>query len=195
MYNLLFEVAAICSHFLYFGSILIANLGVDMAGSSNSINTPIIVKNNQVTRPLQCAFFAQLNASLGNVTGDGTVFQIPCNNVVFDQSSSYNPSNGVFTAPVTGNYLFGASINTQGLTSSMNVYVLKCMTTAREYRLVEMGAYVPSSASQTLQYAGCIFARMNADETAYFTIRVAGGSKVVSLQAAGISFIYGYLLD
>jgi len=33
---------------------------------------------------------------------------------------------------------------------------------------------------------------MNANYTAYFTIQVAGGpSKVVSLQAAGISFIYG----
>jgi hypothetical protein len=162
----------------------------------NSINTPIIVKNNQVTRPLQCAFFAQLNASLGNVTGDGTVFQIPCDNVIFDQSSSYNPLTGVFTAPVLGNYVLGASINTQGLVPGMSVYCLKCMTPSREYRLVEMGANIPSSASQTLQIASSIFARMNANDTAYFTIQVAGGpSKVVSLQAAGISFIYGYLLS
>lgn len=167
----------------------------EMSKNNNSTNTAIIVSQNQVRRPLQCTFFAQLNANLGNVTGDGTVYTVPCDNVVVDQSSSYNPATGVFTAPVAGNYLFGASINTQGLTSSMNVYVLKCMTTAREYRLVEMGAYSPSSASQTLQIAGCIFAKMSAGDTAFFTIRVSGGSKVVSLQPNGISFIYGYLLD
>ena len=162
----------------------------------NSINTSVIVKDNQVTRPLQCAFFAQLNADLGNITGDGTVFQIPCDNVIIDQNSNYDPLTGIFTAPVLGNYILGASINTQGLIPNMSVYCLKCVTSSREYRLVEMGANIPSSASQTLQIASNIFARMNANDTAYFTIQVAGtSSKVVSLQAAGISFIYGYLLD
>ena len=163
---------------------------------NNAVNTPIIVKNNQVTRPLQCTFFAQLNANLGNITGDGTVFQIPCDGVIVDQSSSYNPLTGVFTAPVLGNYIFGASINTQGLIPGMSVYCLKCMTTPREFRLVEMGANIPSSASQTLQIAGTTPpVRLNPGNTAFFTIQVAGtASKVVSLQAAGISYIHGYLL-
>lgn len=41
MYNLLFEVAAKCSHFLCFCSILTANLGDNMAGCNNSINAKI----------------------------------------------------------------------------------------------------------------------------------------------------------
>lgn len=166
-----------------------------MTQNSNSTNTPIVVTNNQVTRPLQCSFLALLNTGTGNITGDGTVYTIHCDNVVVDQSSSYNPATGVFTAPVTGNYIFGASINTQGLTSSMHVYVVKCVTTARTYRLVEMGAFNPSSSSQTLQIASSIFARMSANDTAHFTIQVSGGSKVVSLQAGGISFVHGHLVD
>lgn len=166
-----------------------------MVQNNNSTNTPIIVSGHQVTRPLQCSFLALLNSSTGNVTGDGTVYTIVCDNVVVDQSSSYNHLTGVFTAPVQGNYVFGASINTQGLTSGMNAYVLKCETTARTYRLAELGAFALSSSSQTLQIATSTFARMNANDTAYFTIWVGGGAKVVSLQAAGISFIYGYLVD
>lgn len=166
-----------------------------MAQNNNSTNTSIIVANNQVTRPLQCSFLALLNTGTGNVTGDGTIYTVICDNVVFDQSSSYNPATGIFTAPVTGNYVFGASINTQGLTAGMNVYALQCATTARTYRLIEMGAINPSTSSQTLQIASSVFTRMSAGDTAHFTIQVAGGAKVVSLQAAGISYCYGYLLD
>ncbi len=41
MYSLLLEAAAKCSHFIYFFSILTANLGADMAGCNNSINAKI----------------------------------------------------------------------------------------------------------------------------------------------------------
>lgn len=163
--------------------------------NNNSANSPIVVTNKQVTRPFQCSFLALLNTATGNITGDGTVYTVHCDNVIVDQSSSYNPATGVFTAPVTGNYVFGASLNTQGLTSSMHVYVVKCVMTARTQRLVEMGAYNPSSSSQTLQIAASTFARMTAGDTTYFTIQVSGGSKVVSLQAGGISYVYGYLID
>jgi len=41
MYSLLLEAAAKCSHFIYFCSILTANLGDNMAGCNNSINAKI----------------------------------------------------------------------------------------------------------------------------------------------------------
>ncbi|CDZ81850.1 hypothetical protein BN1013_02386 [Candidatus Rubidus massiliensis] len=41
MYSLLLEAATKCSHFIFFCSILTANLGADMAGCNNSINAKI----------------------------------------------------------------------------------------------------------------------------------------------------------
>lgn len=64
----------------------------------------------EINYPLQPCFFANLSGSVSNVTGDGTGYTIICDNVAFDQTSSYNNSTGVFTAPVAGKYLFSCAI-------------------------------------------------------------------------------------
>jgi len=62
------------------------------------------------TNTSQCAFSANISALLPNVTGNGTVYNIVFDNVVYDQNSNYNPLTGEFTAPITGIYYLCSSI-------------------------------------------------------------------------------------
>ena len=64
------------------------------------------------TLPLQPMFYAYLATTDSDVTGDGTVFQIGSGNAwteSFDIGGDFN-TNGIFTAPVAGRYVFGSTI-------------------------------------------------------------------------------------
>lgn len=63
------------------------------------------------TLPLQPAFFAFLSATDANVTGAGTSFNFGSGNALtVTQQGTSMATNGTFTAPVTGWYLFTTSI-------------------------------------------------------------------------------------
>lgn len=66
----------------------------------------------QTTSPL---FSAYQNAEVSNVTGDGTIYTVSFNTVLFDLTSSYNNGTFIFTAPVTAKYLFITTISFFGM--------------------------------------------------------------------------------
>jgi len=72
------------------GSTFTSRLGVDSSG--------------RVTIPSQPSFFVQKNNGNHTTTAD-----IVYNNVVHNEGSHYSTSNGRFTAPVAGKYLFSAT--------------------------------------------------------------------------------------
>ena len=67
-----------------------------------------ISSQGYVTKPYHPAFAARLGSNVDITTNTSTdlVFNIQ----EFDNSSSYNTSNGRFTAPVAGKYYFGVQI-------------------------------------------------------------------------------------
>jgi len=72
------------------------------ADAAISFATAMSIDNSgYVTKPLQPAFLAR---GLSSVTAVGSVFLF--NSIIFNRSSSYSASNGRFTAPVAGVYLF-----------------------------------------------------------------------------------------
>ena len=66
--------------------------------------------NNDIDQHQVC-FCANLSADTGAVTGDGTSYTLICDTVILDNAASYNNGSGVFTVPVTGNYLVGYNVN------------------------------------------------------------------------------------
>ena len=80
------------------GSTFTSRLGIDSSG--------------RVTTPSQPSFFVQKNN--GNHTTNAYIIY---NNVVHNEGSHYSSSNGRFTAPVAGKYLFSATGICGGQTS------------------------------------------------------------------------------
>lgn len=94
-------------------------------GSTNTTSTTTInsgsgniTMNGTVLKPSQPMFFAYASADQAPSTGDGTQVQINFPNVDFNVGGSY--SGGVFTAPVSGKYLFGAAIMVGAIAAPMN---------------------------------------------------------------------------
>lgn len=64
-----------------------------------------------------CAFFAYLNTTVSNVTGDGTRYTIIFDATLSNLDSAYNTATGIFTPPVTGYYQFNTSVSPLNITA------------------------------------------------------------------------------
>ena len=77
--------------------------GSTLGSASNVMK---VTTAGEINYPLQPAFFAYVNTSIPDVSGDGTVYTIIPDVEVFDQNADFNIATGTFTAPVTGRYRF-----------------------------------------------------------------------------------------
>ena len=143
----------------------------------------VMTSAGERTMPLQPAFLAYLGASVNNVTGDGTNFQLGTTTAlteVFDQNSDFN-TNGTFTAPVTGRYFLQATATLLGGTI-INGGAIQIITSNRTYNnyssqlAANTGAVAPTISSLT---------DMDAADTATFNISASDtGGKVDDLTGA-----------
>lgn len=68
----------------------------------------IVNTSGEITNLTQNAFFAYRSTT--NQTGLSNGSTIICDTVLLNQGSGYNGTTGIFTAPVTGNFLFTAYV-------------------------------------------------------------------------------------
>jgi len=97
-------------------AVMQARIGGSSINSSDKLAIAIDA-NGTVTKSLQPGFMVGLSG--GNVTGAGYVI---FNNVYFNEGSHYNAGNGIFTAPVTGVYIFHAYLLLQNNLSLGDYY-------------------------------------------------------------------------
>lgn len=91
------------------------------SGSGNIIhNTGFTINSSGIaTSSVQPAFLVYLQTSLTAVTGNATSYTVIFDTKSFDQGTNFTLATGIFTAPVTGKYLFSSSLFLSG-TSSTN---------------------------------------------------------------------------
>lgn len=160
-------------------------------------STAEIDSSNRMTNTSQPSFLATQSAAVNNVTGDGTVYTIINDNVVYDVGSNYNNATGVFTAPVTGKYLFimsawFANVDVAGTQGSIQI-----QTTARRFVANAVNAAnVRNNLSQMVLSMSCI-APMTAGNTAVAQMIITNQAKTVTANGNGEPIMYfeGHLLS
>lgn len=154
------------------------------------------------TMPLQPAFLAYANATLSNLTGNSTLASpIIFNTEVFDQNSDYNNATGLFTAPVTGIYVFHYSLGISGLTAAHVSLISGISLNGTTNSRTASVSYNPSSSIDATfgnwVTSSCVVS-MTAMDTYEVYLRVDGGAQVVSVQGNAnreiASVFSGYLL-
>lgn len=171
------------------------------AGTTLFDNPSIGITSGQMTNNLQPAFSAYLGTSTANnkIGNGSTFYTVLFDTKVFDQGTSYNTTTGIFTAPVTGKYMFIVQVTVQGtVNASMKFIQGQIVTTGRTL-------YLKSATLKTnlpngyLTVGACVFASMTAADVAHFQLY---GSYTGSAQSMGIvgsgsplyTYFAGYLV-
>lgn len=144
-------------------------------------------------------FSAYLNTSIPNATGDGTaVDPIIFDTTTINVGSAYNTATGIFTAPVTGTYLFTFCVTVSGVAAAgctqiqstldvPNFGFLIGQTLGNTNTLESTGNLISFQLQQT------VFMDASASIT-QAKVNIAGynGAKTVGIQGKSGSNIYTY---
>lgn len=159
------------------------NLTISQSAALGTNDVWRMTTSGQRTMPLQPAFKATLSATVNNVTGDGTAYTIIYDIVNFDQGSNYNNATGIFTAPVTGKYLFGANntlLNLSAANSANCVYDLVSSSIIARLNLGNLGN-MRDTGSGAYSPIFSHFFDMNSGDTLKIVVTIPGGTKTVGL--------------
>ncbi len=157
-----------------------SNSDAFVVAASSALGTTDVMRittGGQVTKPLQSAFFAYLDATVANATGDGTSFILGTTTAlteVFDINGDFVTS-GTFTAPVAGIYQFGAAARMSGASAGATASFLTMLIGGVNINLEEM-VYTPIQMMN-----GSVIVSMTAGQTAIARTNVSTGTKTVSV--------------
>ena len=150
--------------------------------------------SNVFNNTAQPAFSYFLTAETGDVTGDGTQYQIgiapdPLTKI-FDQANNFDNGSAIFTAPVNGIYQITVMVDFHGgVKEVMNIAIV---TTNRTYY---PNSTRTATTSGEVNINATVLADMNAGDTAYILVSsnlaAGGGSKTVSLMGDSSLFLTG----
>ena len=144
-----------------------------------------------VTKPGTPAFLTCQTTAQSNLTGDGTFATVDFGTEVFDQGG--NLSGSTFTAPVAGRYQFTVHLRPQGLLSGHTAGFIYMRTSNNNYQPWFGNPYAWASVGE-VEMASTMILDMDAADTAYVQIYVAGSTKVVDLPFGAQVTFSGYLI-
>ena len=141
----------------------------------HSLASAALVSSAYFVQATRAKFMATWTTSVLNVTGDGTVYSMVGAGLwteVFDVSSNF--SNGTFTAPATGQYLFTGTIQLAGISTS-NALAIYLNTTQRNQIVLYCNPTYYGATGGNFVYNFAAIADMTATDTA--TLSLTGSNE------------------
>lgn len=150
--------------------------------------------NGEINYPSQPAFSAYGTSDEMNVTGDGTYYQLAgFNTEIFDQNNDFATS--IFTAPVSGRYLFSTSVLLAGLNPLFTQGLLIISTSNGDITLNLVNAGNGADSLGAFEFNGTCIVNMDALDTAAVKVSVGGSTKTITISHNGsYTRFSGYLL-
>jgi len=178
-----------------------------ITGTSNEIvvtngdgvsGNPTIGIADTVLSSTQPAFYAFLATDATNVTGNGTIYTILCDDVQKNQPSGtppYTAGTGLFAAPVTGTYLLIGKVRIKDFAGATG-FQMRISTTGQLFVGPEDVPVATAAGFYSMSFM-CI-APMTATDTASLQVQVTGlAGDTVDVDADAndaVTFFAGYLL-
>jgi hypothetical protein len=137
-------------------------------------------------------FFAYLAATQSNVTGDNTAYNIT--GAIWTEVSDVGAcfSNGTFTAPTTGRYVFSGNIRLNN--ANCDVFNAYLVTSNRKHTISAITNTLASTNWGYLDIPFFVIADMDAADTAYLQLQTNMASPAKFTDVLINSLFYGYLL-
>lgn len=170
-----------------------SNDAYSLSLETNGTTAMTISTAGEITTPLNPAFKAS-GGSVSNVTGDGTLYQIVFGTEIYDTNGDH--ADGVFTAPVSGNYFFHATVFCMQVDTAHTLAYMQFIASDGGTDDVRVMYESPANSFTPNAYfmmAGSCNTYLDAADTMVVKIGVANGSKVIDLDG-GLNMSFGGFL-
>ena len=130
---------------------------------------------------------ANVSAQVDDVTGDGTLVTLPCDNVTYNHGGDYNNLTFIFTARVTGMYEINPQAWLRTVVATHTTGILYITTTSQSIRIYQGNPANERDVSDDLSINGSVKVKLFATDTVECQVVIAGNPKSVDIGIVGVT--------